>query len=179
MKLPVRAVIGAILFSTPGIVRAEPLLLPTGQSITPLAAPGAQFDPLVAHVGPRPESVADGAAAIAMSPDKREMLILTSGFNRINGSDGAILPAQSTQYVMRYAISANGARWRQTVQVPNSYSGITWSPNGRSFYVGGGMDDTILRFDRKGTTFSEASKRIKLGHATGNGGDVSTFCWHE
>ena len=96
-----RAALGFILLSAPGIVRAEPIHLPTGQSITPLAAPGARFEPLVAHVGPRPETLADGAAAIAISPDKREMLILTSGFNRVNGPDGAVMPAQSTQYVMR------------------------------------------------------------------------------
>ena len=163
---------GAVLVCASGLASAEPVLLPTGQSITPLTAPGAQYEPLIAHVGPRPETLADGAAAIAMSPDKREMLILTSGFNRVNGPDGAVMPAQSTQYVMRYTIAVNGARWQQTVQVPNSYSGIVWAPNGRSFYVGGGVDDTVLRFDRKGATFAEARTRIKLGHKVGNGADV-------
>lgn len=167
-----RAALGFMLLSAPGIVRAEPIHLPTGQSITPLAAPGARFEPLVAHVGPRPETLADGAAAIAISPDKREMLILTSGFNRVNGPDGAVMPAQSTQYVMRYSIGGGGARWRQTVLVPNSFSGIAWAPDGRSFYVGGGVDDTVLRFDRKGAIFLEATTRIKLGHRAGNGADV-------
>ena len=47
--------------------------LPTGQMLTPLAAPGATFEPLVAHTGPLPDTRADGAAAIAVSPDGREM----------------------------------------------------------------------------------------------------------
>ena len=39
-------------------------------------------------VGPKPAYVADGASAIAVSPDRREMLVLTSGYNRYNGADG-------------------------------------------------------------------------------------------
>ena len=42
--------------------------LPTGQTLTPLAAPGARFEPLTARTGPHPETVADGAAAVALSP---------------------------------------------------------------------------------------------------------------
>ena len=53
------------------VTQGQPL--PTGQSLTPLAAPGASFAPLVAHAGPHPEFVADGAAATAVSPDGREM----------------------------------------------------------------------------------------------------------
>jgi hypothetical protein len=69
--------------------------LPTGQTITPTAAPGARFEPLVARVGPNPAYVADGAAAIVTSPNGREMLVLTSGYNRFNGPDGKVLEAQS------------------------------------------------------------------------------------
>src|SRR5206468_7658592 len=107
-------------------------LLPTGQALTPLAAPGANFSPLVVGVGPHPSYVADGAAAIAVSPDKREMLVLTSGFNRYKGPDGKILEPQSTEYVFRYAIGGRGARWLQTLQVPNSFGGIAWKPDGRA-----------------------------------------------
>src|SRR4051812_41663671 len=87
--------------------------LPTGQALTPSAVPGSHFSPLVARVGPHPSYVADGAAAIAVSPDKREMLVLTSGYNRYKGPDGKILEPQSTQYVLRYAISGRGAQWLQ------------------------------------------------------------------
>src|SRR5438067_8178706 len=84
--------------------------LPTGQALTPSAVPGSRFTPLVARVGPHPSYIADGAAAIAVSPDKREMLVLTSGFNRYKGTAGKVLERQSTQYVSRYAIYGRGTR---------------------------------------------------------------------
>jgi DNA-binding beta-propeller fold protein YncE len=146
--------------------------LPTGQRLTPLAAPGARFDPLVAHVGPNPGFVADGAAATATSPNGREMLVMTSGFNRYNGADGKIVPAQSVQYIFRYAIDARGSRWIQTLTVPNSFGGIAWLPDGGGFVVGGGVDDNVHLFQRDKTGFVETAKPIALGHSAGNGADV-------
>lgn len=145
--------------------------LPTGQQLTPTAAPGARFEPLVTHVGPRPNYVADGAAAIAVSPDGREMLVLTSGFNRFNGADGKLVPAQSGQYIFRYAISSRGSRWLQTLTVPNSYGGIAWRPDSSGFVVGGGVDDVAYLFARHGASFAEAGT-IALGHKAGLGADV-------
>ena len=146
-------------------------LLPTGQAITPLAAPGARFAPLVVKTGPYPSYVADGAAAIAVSPDKREMLVLTSGFNRYNGPDGKVVDRQSTQYVLRYAIDGENARWLETVQVPNSFGGIAWRPDSQAFIVGGGVDDALFVFARRGDRFSSIDK-IALGHKAGLGAGV-------
>ena len=145
--------------------------LPTGQWLTPTAAPGARFEPLRVRIGPEPGYVADGAAAIAVSPDQREMLVLTSGFNRVNGADGKILPAQSVQYVLRYRLDGQGAAWVQTLPVANSFGGIAWRPNGRGFIVGGGLDDTVRLFARRGGDFIEDGE-IRLGHAAGLGADV-------
>jgi DNA-binding beta-propeller fold protein YncE len=146
-------------------------LLPTGQAITPTAAPGAQFTPLVVRVGPNPSYVADGASAIAVSPDRKEMLVLTSGFNRYDGADGKMVHAQSTQYIFRYSISGKGAVRLQTLQVPNSFGGIAWRPDGRGFVVGGGVDDAVYLFARRGSKFAPAG-RIALGHKAGLGADV-------
>jgi DNA-binding beta-propeller fold protein YncE len=147
-------------------------MLPTGQALTPLAAPGARFAPLVAQVGPNPAFVTDGASAIAVSPDGGEMLVLTSGYNRYNGADGKLVPAQSTQYIFRYAIDESGARRLQTIQVPNSFGGIAWNPDGRGFVVGGGVDDALYLFARQGADFAPSGK-ISLGHKAGLGaGDV-------
>jgi DNA-binding beta-propeller fold protein YncE len=146
-------------------------LLPTGQAITPLAAPGARFSPLVVNTGPYPSYVADGAAAVAVSPDKREMLILTSGFNRFNRMDGKVAEGQSTQYVFRYAIDGEDARWIESVQVPNSFGGISWGPDGRAFIVGGGVDDALYLFTRQGSKFGLTAKVI-LGHKAGLGAGV-------
>ena len=146
--------------------------LPTGQTLTPLAAPGARFEPLVARVGAYPNYAADGAAAIAVSPNGAEMLVLTSGFNRYNGPDGKVVPAQSGQYVFRYRIGARGATLLQTLTVPNSYSGVAWLPNGAGFVVGGGVDDVVHRFRRGRAGFAEIDPPIALGHAAGLGADV-------
>ncbi|MGN6818257.1 MAG: bifunctional YncE family protein/alkaline phosphatase family protein [Sphingomonas sp.] len=147
--------------------------LPTGQALTPLAAPGAVFRPLVTRTGPYPDYVADGAAAIAVSPDRREMLVLTSGFNRFNAPDGKLVPAQSGQYVFVYRIDRGDARLEQTLTVPNAYSGIAWTPDGRGFAVGGGVDDVVHLFRRGAAGFAALGSPIKLGHKHGLGVDVA------
>ena len=173
MRLLYIAVAGSI-FSVPATnVAAEPAkqFLPTGQALTPTAAPGARFSPLVARKGPHPSFIVDGAAAIAVSPDQREMLVLTSGYNSYNGADGKLVPELSTQYVFRYAISNRGARRLQTLRVPNSFGGIAWRPDGRGFIVGGGVDDAVYLFARRRSLFAPAGK-IALGHSAGLGADV-------
>ena len=173
MRVRLRNFLLALAISKPALAVAEPLELPTGQAATPLAAHGARFEPLVAHVGPYPDTIADGAAAIAVSPNKREMLVLTSGYNRVNGPDGAVIAAQSMQYVFRYAIDGPAAHWLQTLQVPNSYSGLAWASDGKAFFVGGGVDDTLMRFDRSSTGFVPSDAPVRLGHKAGNGIDVA------
>jgi hypothetical protein len=61
----------AFAFLPMNVCAAEaPQHLPTGQSLTPLAAPGARFEPLVTHTGPLPDYIADGAALIAVRVTK-------------------------------------------------------------------------------------------------------------
>ena len=163
--------ISLLLSGSGGAVATTRQYLPTGQSLSPTAAPGARFTPLTVRAGPHPSYVADGASAIAVSPDKREMLVLTSGYNRYNGANGKLVAAQSTQYVFRYAVSDQGARWLQTLQVPNSFGGMAWKPDGRGFLVGGGVDDSLYVFARRGSQFAAAG-RIPLGHKAGIGADV-------
>jgi len=167
-------VAAALITSTATMAAAVPApkqMLPTGQALTPGAARGATFTPLTTEVGPNPAYIADGASAIAVSPDKREMLVLTSGYNHYNGADGKLVPAQSTQYIFRYAIGRGGAKRLQTLQVPNSFGGIAWLPNGTAFVVGGGVDDAFYIFARRGSNF-EAAGKIALGHKAGLGADV-------
>ena len=168
------ALIIVCLFLLPGTVRARDQtgqMLPTGQMLTPTAAPGARFEALIARTGPNPSYVADGAAAAATSPDGREMLVLTSGYNRFNGIDGKVVDAQSVQYVFRYAVGKTGNRWLQTLTVPNSYGGIAWQPDGHGFVVGGGVDDDVHLFRLARDGYRETAT-VKLGHAAGLGADV-------
>jgi len=172
----------AAFLACPSSLAAQPAVqqLPTGQALTPEAAPGAQFDPLVTHIGPFPDYIADGAAAIATSPANsrgpRDMLVLTSGFNRYVGANGKVVRAQAMQYVLRYRIDARGSRLVQTLAVPNSFGGIAWLPDGRGFIVGGGVDDMVHVFARLILApdygmFTEIST-IALGHAAGIGAHV-------
>ena len=145
--------------------------LPTGQSLSPLAAPGAAFTPLRTGIGPHPDYIADGAAAMSLSPDGRRMLILTSGYNRFNGPDGKLVPEQSGQYVFVYSLGAKGARLVQTLRVDNSFYGIAWRPDSRGFYVSGGVDDRVYAFAAAGRGFA-LKATIALGHTAGNGAKV-------
>ena len=166
----------ALTTSTVALAQAqgqdEGQALPTGQRLTPLVAPGASFAPLVSGIGPSPSYVADGAAAVAVSPDKRQMLVLTSGFNRFNRPDGAIDLRQSGQYVFVYDISGSGARLAQTLLLPNAYSGIAWRSDGRGFAIGGGLEDSVRLYRRGSTAFEPDGDPIRLGHKTGIGAGV-------
>jgi DNA-binding beta-propeller fold protein YncE len=167
-------VAGALMAAGAGACFAAPQpkqMLPTGQALTPAAVPASTYAPLVTNVGPKPSYVADGASAIAVSPDKREMLVLTSGYNKYNGANGKPVAAQSTQYIFRYDIGGGAARRLQTLQVPNSFGGIAWLPDGSGFVVGGGVDDAVYVFARQGSNFGAAGK-IPLGHKAGFGADV-------
>ena len=147
-------------------------LLPTGQAITPLAAPGARFTPLVARTGPHPSYVADGAAAIAVSPDKREMLVLTSGFNRYNGPDGKV----GREAVNPICLSLRDQRKRRSVAADvagaeqlrrNRVAGRTAAAS--SSAAGSMMRCTCSRGAAR--KFALAGK-IALGHKAGLGADV-------
>ncbi len=157
-------VAGATLLIGAGDARTDRTALATGQYLTPLAAPGARYEALVTHAGPYPDYIADGAAAVAVSPDGAEMLVLTSGFNRYSGPHGSIEVGQAGEYVLRYAIDGAGSHLLQTLIVPNSYSGIAWTPDGAGFVVGGGVDDVVHRFRREGDRFAEVTPAIPLGH---------------
>ena len=64
---------------------AQPLMgemTPTGEAITPTAAPGALFQLLNPDLASDPTFTAGQASATALSPDGKTLLILTSGFNR-------------------------------------------------------------------------------------------------
>src|SRR5438270_7583791 len=63
-------------------------LLPMGKRITPTAAPGAHFELQNPGLKDFPEFLAGQAISTAVSPDQKTLLILTSGFNQINGTDG-------------------------------------------------------------------------------------------
>ena len=169
--MPSKPFLLALLMTTglAGAVQAQDL--PTGQSLSPMAAPGAVFTPLRTGIGPHPDYVADGSGAMSTSPDGKRLLILTSGYNKFNGPDGKVVADQSGQFIFVYDLGKKGAHLVQTLRVDNAFYGLAWRPDGKGFYVSGGVDDKVYAFAAKGTGFAQTAV-VKLGHAAGNGADV-------
>jgi YVTN family beta-propeller protein len=148
-------------------------LLATGQTLTPSAAPGSTFQALNPGLTDFPAFTVGQAVSTVVSPDGKTLLILTSGYNLQYDSDGGTLKQDSNEYVFVFDISGTAPLQRQALQVPNTYLGIAFSPDGNKFYVGGGRDDDVHAFCQSGGTWSEASGVdggvfAKLGHVCGN-----------
>jgi DNA-binding beta-propeller fold protein YncE len=141
---------------------------PTGQSLTPTAAPGAIFRPLNPGLVDAPDYTAGQASATSISPDGKTLLILTSGFNRMYGPDGKFVPAQSTEFVFVFDVSGPAPVQRQAIAVPDSFIGLVWAPAGDRFFVSGGVDDTVLEFVLGPRGF-QAGRTFALGHKVGVG----------
>ena len=185
------AVVAAVYFATrhgvnaqrqsasvpPGQLHTLPALgsravLPTGMTITPMAAQGSFYTPLNPGLEDFPEYVAGQPVTTAMSPDGATLLVLTSGYNLMNDASGRRIKRDSNEYVFVFDISQGSPRKLQALEVPNTFDGVAWNPNGEEFYVAGGVDDDVHVFARQAGRWAEAGPAIKLGHARGLGIDV-------
>ena len=148
---------------------ADRVHITNGQFITPLAAPGATFQPLNAGLQDFPAYTVGGAMSEVLSPDGKTLLILTSGYNRLNGADGKQLDADSNEYVFVYDVSGPSPQQTQVIQVPNTFAGLAFAPDGTRFYISGGGDDEIHVFTQRSDAWAENGAPMKLGHKDGNG----------
>ncbi|HJW39915.1 MAG TPA: hypothetical protein VJ476_01660 [Rhizomicrobium sp.] len=152
-----------------GATAADRLWLPTGQSVTPTAAPGAVFQPLQAELPVVGKQLIGGGVTSLLTPDGKTLLVLTSGFNSWRGPDGKKVADASTEHLFVYAIG-NGPTLMQDVHVPNAYGGMALSPDGKTLAIAGGNDDNLHTYamDASGA-WSESGAAIALGHRWGNG----------
>jgi len=184
------AALSAVLLSTltPAVAAPRALavggsptqaLLPTGQYITATAAPQSQFIGL--HTDLRPDGNADAAdaTATALSPDGKTLLVLTSGFNLDyytesgapithkvpNPVDGSLSTTTTTksEWVFVYDVTSGTPRKQQQISIPNTYDGIAWAPDTKSFYVSGGIDDRILVYTKTAAGSSAAATGVSGG----------------
>src|SRR5581483_374798 len=165
--------IAAVLFLWAGLAATmaaaePPQFTPTGQFITPSAAPGAIFEPLNPHLAVDPGYTAGDASAVALSPDGRTLLILTSGYNLYFDKDGKPVPTMSEEYVFVFDVSGPRPVQRQAIPVPNTFLGLAWAPSGATFYVSGGVDDCVYEYAAGEHGFALA-RTFKLGHGAGVG----------
>jgi len=145
-----------------------PVVLPTGATITPDAAPGSVFQALTVDLPDYPNRAVDGAQTTSISPDGKTLLVLTSGFNKLRDATGKVQPQDSSEYVYVYDISNPSAPVKkQVVFVPRAFGGLVWSPDGTKFYVAGGPDDNLHTYAQSNGVWAEVGTPISLGHAGG------------
>lgn len=197
-KIPKSLSAAALLIITPSLVLAQHQLgsghttqpvgnfsngasiLPTGQVITPTAAPGSTIQ--VLSTGLRPDGNADAAEAVttALSPDGHTLLVLTSGWNRDNhlidgtsityptldpNTGAAVGTTTHSEWVFVFAVNSDGSVTKQQqINIPSTYSGLVWSPDGARFYVSGGQDDRIYVYKWSATQFVPDAPFILLDH---------------
>ncbi len=158
-------------FQEPPSMETE-AVLPTGMTITPMAAPGAFFVPLNPGLEDFPAYVAGQPVTSVISPDGKTLLVLTSGYNEMDDASGRRIKRDSNEYVFVFDISRDKPAQTQVIQVANTFDGIAWNPNGKEFYVAGGVDDDVHVFAQDNGQWAEAMPEIKLGHRHGLGIEV-------
>ncbi|MBO0736777.1 MAG: hypothetical protein J2P48_09440, partial [Alphaproteobacteria bacterium] len=156
------------LFGASALAVAQEVL-PSGQSITPTATPGAIFESLNPGLIDYPDYTAGQAVTSVVSPDGTTLLVLTSGYNRNRDAGGRIIPRDSNEYVFVFDISSGAPVQTQVLQIPNTYNGIAFTPEGAQFYVSGGKDDSVHTYAKAGRGWAETGAPISLGHGPGNG----------
>lgn len=145
----------------------EPEALPTGMSITPTASPKSVFQALNPDLPNLPQYTVDHPVSTAVSPDGATLLILTSGYNLNHDAQNKLIPGQSNEYVFVYDITQGTPVKKQVLQVPNTFVGLAWNPNGEEFYVSGGADDDVHIFEKKSGQWTEFAPPMALGHKEG------------
>jgi DNA-binding beta-propeller fold protein YncE len=167
--------IGAVILATafsagfPAVAQlnsGERQVLSTGQIITPLAPRGSSFQALNPGLADNPEFTAGQAVQTALSPDKKTLVILTSGYNtQANPTTGASDPADSNEYVFVFDVSHPAAVQKQVILVPNTYNGIAFNSAGTELFVAGGVSDNVHVYAPVGGKWTEETgSPIGLGH---------------
>ena len=147
-----------------------PALEPSGQYVTPAVASGAVFQPLNPGLAGHPDALAGQAISALVSPDRRTLVVLTSGYNAWSTAAGKPDAAASSEFIFFYDIGRHTPVKRQVLQIPTAYAGLAFSPDGRRLYVGSGGGDSIYTYELGSDgAWSEAGAPIALGHAAGVG----------
>ncbi len=169
----------------------EPAFIPTGQLVNPTAAPGSISLPL--HTGLRADNNGDAAEAVttALSPNGKELLVLTSGYNKSFKTTGGApitfpvldpITGKATsrnvpqaEWIFIFDVSRPTPKKIQQLNIPNTYDGLVWEPSGRRFYVSGGIDDRIYAFRKANGSFVPDPPFILLGHNSNQSAPIPKY----
>ncbi len=172
-------------------------LLPTGQTITPLAAPGANFQRM--PTGLRADGTADanGAVSMALSPDGTALAVITTGYNTyfydthaqpithvvldpVTGQPSTTTTINA-ESVFIYDVRGAAPVMKQRLEMPDTYHGLAWDPAGGRFYVSAGNDDRVYAFKATGmgaaadATYAPDAPFILLGHNSAQTAPLSGY----
>jgi YVTN family beta-propeller protein len=147
----------------------HPQVMPSGQLITPLAASGATFSKLNPGLKDFHGYTVGQAVKTALSPDGNTLLVLTSGYNRLNDAKGIRIQADSNEYVFVFDVTGGALQQKQVLQVPNTFLGLAFAPDSKRFFVSGGVDDDVHVFAETDGEWAESGAPIPLGHPSGKG----------
>jgi DNA-binding beta-propeller fold protein YncE len=169
-KLPVLIVAVGLSLGVSGHSPAQTsnrpaIFLPTNQLITPTAARGATETVVMAGADSTQRQIGQINRAI-LSPDGTLMVALSSGFNRYFGNDGQIDLKRSAEAALVYELHDGTARLTQTIDLPNTFLGMTFNDDGSRLFISGGKDDVVYRFHRDGKRFSADEPAIALQSGT-------------
>jgi hypothetical protein len=136
----------------------------------------------VLATGLRADGNADASEAVntALSPNGKTLLVMTSGWNKSNDqSNGtpinfptldpitgaAVGTTGNDEWVFVYQIGKSGTATKlQQINIPDTYSGLTWAPDGSRFYISGGDDDRVYAYKASGSQYVPDTPFILLGH---------------
>ncbi len=68
-----------------------------------------------------------------------------------------------------FDVAHGNLRQTQVLQVPNTFFGLAFAPDGNRFYVSGGVDDNVHIFACANGVWAETGAPIALGHQSGAG----------
>ena len=140
------------------------LPLPSGQFITPTAATGSTFQTLNPGLPDYPTFRPDGAIATALSPDGKTLLVMTSGYNTLNDSQGNLAADGAAEYVFVFDVTnPRQPVQKQILRPANTFAGLVWAPDGSKFYASGGNDDQVYVYAAGDSGYAQ-SALIPLGH---------------
>ena len=165
-----RIAIALALLATSSMAAAADDILPTGQRITPLAAPGSSMIALDPALADMPTLRLGWATNAVLSPDRTRLAIITSGTNSLlNAKGGPASPKAFGDYIVIYDVTGTTPRRTATLPISASYGGIVWSADGQKLYAALGVFDSVQAFARAGDDWAPAGAPIKLGHKVGIG----------